>query len=473
MNEDASNRKNKSDDDQTKMIQNQAAVTQIPGISGASLSYLPGDTIDGTYLLTRLLGRGGMGAVFACHHRALDKNYALKLLSAEQINKESWSRFEVEARALARLNHPGIVGIHNMGIDKGQCPYYVMDLLSGFGLDALIARDGHLDYDKALNIFVQVAEALGSAHAQGIIHRDIKPSNLMVENEQSPQAMTVKLVDFGIARVNKQDLPSQSQTATGLIFGTPYYMSPEQCQGQKVDERSDIYSFGCAFFEALTGKPPFIGENAFHTFMMHQNYQPPDLPPQFPPALNLAIKKMLQKDPESRYQSMNMLSHDLIRLRDGKAILDAGARTADFTQRNNKPAPTKKFPAKVTYAVISLAAILILLMAATAINVYHPSDKLLEKPAMVSQKPDIQKKTAMSLENSDEDNFNKTISDNFWNEKTASKTSNGLPVDKLKSYGATEEEIAAISPLQMAALYRAIGIFQLRYQSHEHEAGWS
>jgi len=302
--------------------------TSVPGASGAEIQYKAGDIVDGTYRLQSPLGKGGMGVVFACTHLALNQNYAIKLLADTGMSGENWTRFQVEAKALARLNHPGIVAIYNMGIDGGLVPYYVMDLLSGETLDQLIHKSGRLPVEQVLDYFIQIADAISVAHAQDIIHRDIKPSNLMLVRDSSNKITGVKVVDFGIARLSNQGFKTQSQTATGLIFGTPYYMSPEQCQGSRVDLRSDIYSLGCTIFEALTGAPPFRGESAFHTFMMHQNTPAPRLSarlPQehFPDSLELCLSKMLSKDPADRYQSMGQVKHDLERIKKGKDITTA------------------------------------------------------------------------------------------------------------------------------------------------------
>jgi serine/threonine protein kinase len=301
--------------------------------SGAERTYLPGDIVDGAYQLTALLGRGGMGVVFACKHLVMGKTYAIKILSGEDLSDEYWNRFRAEAQALAKLNHPNIVGIYNMGVDAGHFPYFVMDLLTGHTLDVLVAEKGPLAVNETLDIFIRVADALGSSHAQGIIHRDVKPSNIMLVPDQNNQMTGVKLVDFGIARLAKDALAAQSQTKTGMIFGTPFYMSPEQCQGKKVDERTDIYSMGCALFECLTGKPPFCGDNHFQTFMMHQTEPPPqliDIAPNgnFPQAMEAAVAKMLAKNSAERYQTMAQVKHDLERIRAGKLILREGLSSA-------------------------------------------------------------------------------------------------------------------------------------------------
>jgi serine/threonine protein kinase len=303
----------------------------LAGGPGIAKNYVPGDIVDNVYQLTRLLGHGGMGVVFACHHQVLDKDYALKLLNGEDVTGEHWDRFKAEAKALARLNHSGIVGIHNMGVDKGQCPYFVMDLLSGETLDSVLHRSGHLSVEQSLDLFIEVADALNSAHAKGIIHRDIKPSNLMLVRDDAGRINNIKLVDFGIARVSTVGPQSQnqSQTKTGIIFGTPFYMSPEQCDGDRADARSDIYSLGCTLFEALTGSPPFCGDSTFHTFMMHQTVAPPSLSsiaPQsvFPASLEQAMQKMLAKSADDRYQTMEQVKHDFERIRDGKQIVARG-----------------------------------------------------------------------------------------------------------------------------------------------------
>lgn len=310
--------------------------------------FRPGLIVDQTYQLIEEIGQGAMGVVFSCTHLVLQKDYALKLLMANELSKEAWNRFQVEAKALAKLNHPGIVGIHNMGVHHGlddNTPYYVMDLLSGENLDDLIKKSGPLAVNQALEYFIRVADALQSAHAQGVIHRDIKPSNLMLVRDQSERVAQIKIVDFGIARVNQSGHSTQSQTATGVIIGTPFYMSPEQCRGERVDERSDIYSFGCTLFEALTGQPPFKGGNAFHTFMMHQNDSAPTLaskrsrvlsseefpaeefpPKEFPQGLEAVVEKTLQKNVSERYQSMAQLKHDLERVMQGKGVTSRGIR---------------------------------------------------------------------------------------------------------------------------------------------------
>ncbi len=317
--------------DSTKMTEQRQTASIALG-RGSTKTYSTGDIIDGTYRLLWLLGTGGMGVVFHCQHIMLGKEYALKILAADSITLDSWNRFQSEAKALARLHHPGVVSIHNMGIDNQQCPYYVMDLLSGQSLAQIIEQKHRLPVDQAVKIFIQLADALDAAHQQDIIHRDIKPSNVMVYQESGKER--VKIVDFGIARLNtgrhnyilKTEVESQNQTMAGAVFGTPYYMSPEQGAGQPLDHRSDIYSLGCALFESLTGIPPLCGSTAMETIMMHQTEEAPLISSvypdgKFPKSIEAAIAKMLCKNPDQRYQNMKQVNHDLTRILEGKAVI--------------------------------------------------------------------------------------------------------------------------------------------------------
>lgn len=293
--------------------------------TGSIKNYLPGDKVDNTYLLLKFLGRGGMGVVFSCRHLILNREYALKIISGKNLNAETWTRFEQEARALARLNHPGIVGIHNMGVDAGVCPYFVMDLLKGRGLDQVLKRDGPLSPQIALPLFLELTSALSAAHRKGVVHRDIKPSNLMAIESDDSRVVQLKLTDFGLARLVDSTGRSQAMTATGLVFGTPFYMSPEQIEGKKLDQRADIYSLGCTIFETLTGRPPFVGDNAFQTFEMHQSAPVPDLceflgDSNTVDALQVFMEKILAKGQSERYQNMEEVAHDLERILAGQTV---------------------------------------------------------------------------------------------------------------------------------------------------------
>lgn len=299
----------------------------------AELHYRRGDIIDESYQLIDLLGQGGMGVVYRVNHLILGKQYALKLLAPNQVNNQSWRRFELEGRSLAKLNHVNIVSIHNMGIDKG-CPYFVMDLLTGMSLADRIKSSGPLSEKESLEIYLQVCAGLSCAHKSGIIHRDIKPANIMLIAAAS--GILVKIVDFGMARLQvPSGTTSQALTASGEIFGSPYYMSPEQTLGEEMDARSDIYSLGCSLFESLTGQVPFAGSTAIQTLMMHQEAESP-IPStrvassKLSPAIDAVVARCLKKEAKQRYQSADQLAIDLQRIIDGKPI---GNATFDLSNR--------------------------------------------------------------------------------------------------------------------------------------------
>ncbi|MBK7746600.1 MAG: protein kinase [Candidatus Obscuribacter sp.] len=309
--------------------------------------YKQGDIVDKVFKLGKPLGSGGMGVVFACEHIEIKQQYAMKILADASVSQENWKRFQLEAKALARLHHPSIVGIHNMGVDQGEYPYYVMDLIDGETLETMLKRNGRLPVNEALQLFVQLASALDQAHTVGIIHRDLKPANVILVKDLRNNSTTAKLVDFGIARLSPKSgstYSDQHQTASGLIFGTPIYMSPEQSTGKHVDQRSDIYSLGCSLVEALTAFPPFKGDSAFATILKHQTLTPPTLASlapngHFNESLESLIQKMLAKNPADRYQSMSQVGVDLTRILKGKSILSSGLST---TANNPLPASSQE-----------------------------------------------------------------------------------------------------------------------------------
>lgn len=257
-----------------------------------------------------------MGYVYRVEHQLLAKELALKVLRADQISEIIWRRFQTEAQAIARLDHPNIVKIYDMNQTKDGVPYYAMDLLIGESLADYLDREDTLAVEQALPIFRQICAGLAYAHDRGIIHRDIKPANIMLLKEPSG---AIKIVDFGIAKLSF-DGERQSLTRPGEIFGSPLYMSPEQCTGSPLDHRTDIYSTGITFFEALTGRAPFIGRSAVETTSMHQFDTAPTLEEvskgeiEYPRELERIIAKMLEKSADRRYQSLAQTAKDLLLL---------------------------------------------------------------------------------------------------------------------------------------------------------------
>ena len=289
---------------------------------------LENDTIiDGTYRVLDFLGEGGMGVVYKVEHSQLNKILALKILKTNQLSEAVWQRFRNEAQAIARLEHRNIVKIYDMNQTDGGRPYYTMDFLTGESLADLLKGTKTLSLSQALHIFRQVCSGLAYAHSRGIIHRDIKPANIMLLGKATAEPLQVKIVDFGIAKLVDDDGHTiQGVTRPGEVFGSPLYMSPEQCTGSKLDGRSDMYSVAVTMFKALTGITPFRGRTAIETTMMHQSDAPPllnsvspDL--QYPAKLERIIDKMLSKSPEQRYQSLAEVENELqkIQIKIGQA----------------------------------------------------------------------------------------------------------------------------------------------------------
>ncbi len=293
------------------------------------LDLSPGTILLDRYKVIGLLGRGGMGSVYCVEHLHLEKQYALKFLHKHQANDASWRRFETEARAANKLDHPNLVKVHDSGLLADGQPYFIMDLVEGESLSDALKKNGRLPIEQALKIFIQVGFALSYAHSNGVIHRDIKPSNIMISSADvgDAQGVLVKVVDFGIAKLTgKDEFNQQTLTKTGEIFGSPLYMSPEQCLGIAIDQRCDLYSLGCVIFESLTGAPPLVGDNALSTMMKHQSETPFSLKEasmgiEFPEKMEAIVARLLEKDPEQRYQSAQHLTADLVGLDSGQVSM--------------------------------------------------------------------------------------------------------------------------------------------------------
>lgn len=281
----------------------------------------PGTTIGGTYVIKKLLGAGGMGQVYLARHKGLDRDVALKVLATNHITEKAWWRFEAEAKTVAGLDHPSLVRVTDLGVHEGKFPYYAMDYVDGESLESVIRKLGPMVWQRALPLFKQVADGLAFAHAKGIVHRDLKPANILVVGAESGSPQ-IKILDFGLAKLSQMDPENMRLTSTGEIFGSPYYMSPEQCLGNTVDARSDIYSLGCTLYECLTGSPPYTGDHALAVLSKHQLAEIPSLSNalpkgSYPHGLNGVLSRMMAKDPGMRYQSMNALAYDLASISNG------------------------------------------------------------------------------------------------------------------------------------------------------------
>jgi eukaryotic-like serine/threonine-protein kinase len=256
----------------------------------------------GNYLLLEEVGRGGMGSVYKAKDLRLDRVVAVKVLTRDLIDETSRRRFLLEAKAVSALNDPGIVTLHDVGTDD-DVEYLVMEYVEGVTLTGLIPPGG-LPVQVALQYAERIARALTAAHAVGIVHRDLKPGNVMVKPSGE-----LKVLDFGVAKLSAtQELDDQTRTAmtkVGLAIGTPSYMSPEQSLGEAVDHRSDIFSLGVMLYEMLAGKRPYSGRNTVALIHSIHYDDPPPIEPAPPASVSALVKQALEKDPASRYPTMD------------------------------------------------------------------------------------------------------------------------------------------------------------------------
>lgn len=272
--------------------------------------------VDRYYMLS-VLGEGGMSVVYKAHHTMMDRPVAIKILkNFESSQDKMLKRFQQEARAASSLNHPNLITLHDFGITTDGQAYIVMDYLEGQNLDAVIERQGYIGFERAAKIFLQICDGLDHAHSKGIIHRDIKPSNILVLNPNTPEE-SVKIVDFGIAKL----LPESNKetfhlTQAGQIFGSPLFMSPEQCANKKVDSRTDIYAVGATLFTALVGSPPFEAPTLAEIIYSHLKEKPaspnkanPKNP--LPPRFEQLVLRCLEKNPDDRFPSMADLKAEI------------------------------------------------------------------------------------------------------------------------------------------------------------------
>lgn len=280
---------------------------------------LIGQVLNDKYHVMSFIGRGGMSVVYRARHQLMQKDVALKFLRSHLLaDVESVNRFRTEARAVSALNSKHIIRLFDLDVTVENQPFLVVELLIGISLADIIRDKGRINQDVAVGWFCQIAQALQDAHEQGVIHRDLKPSNVVIDDDM------VKIFDFGIAKVLFSEGAERSKlTQTGEVFGSPMYMSPEQCRGQKLDGRSDIYSMGCLMYEVLSGTPPFIGQNIFDTLGKQCHEEPVplvDLVSDISESLDYVVRRCLDKSPSQRYLSATDLLRDLEDVRDHRKL---------------------------------------------------------------------------------------------------------------------------------------------------------
>jgi hypothetical protein len=303
----------------------------------ADLSQLVGSQFAGRFLVERLLGKGGMGAVYLCRHEVLGRPFALKLLHRRMLEQDdAVARFRREARAASAIEHPNVTYVYDFGHNDEGWPYLVMEYVEGTMLAETLAA-GRLPMPRVLSILVQTANALAAAHERSVVHRDLKPQNIALTRRQGSEEPLVKVLDFGLAKfTGALGKAATLQTARGQCMGTPAYMSPEQCAGDPdVDVASDVYSFGIVAFELLTGSLPFLGSIP-SILGGHIHGVPPRVSDarsegEISPALDALVERCLTKKPGERPRA-DELADELTRLlrparRATAALYAAGADT--------------------------------------------------------------------------------------------------------------------------------------------------
>ena len=309
-----------------------------------------GEVLSDRYEVEELVGTGGMSSVFRAHDRLLDRKVALKVLHPQYSEDEEYvERFRREARAVAALSHPNIVTVIDRGEHAGR-QFIVFEYIDGENLKALIQRRGPAPVTTAVELAMQIARGLSFAHQQGLVHRDVKPQNILLNGDGQ-----AKVTDFGIAR--SLDV-QHGMTQTGTVLGTSDYIAPEQAQGQRVDEHTDVYSLGVVLYEMLTNEVPFPGENFVAVAMRHINEEPPsirDRRPDVSPRLEAAVQRAMAKRPEDRFQTMA----DFCRELEANLAEAQGATVVAPAQPRRARAPRRQGanPWPIVLALVTLIAI--------------------------------------------------------------------------------------------------------------------
>ncbi len=322
-------------------------------------------------------GVGGVGTIYKAKQRNNDNIVAIKMLSFDDVSAEAKKRFQEEAKACSRMEHPNLPKLLDYGLTEHGQPYMVLEYFDGSDLSDVLKKAGGVSLATALDISEQICRGLQYAHGQGVLHRDLKPSNIMIKwTDGTP---LVKIVDFGIAKLIDDEEHKDKLTKTGEVIGTPTYMSPEQILGKEIDQRSDLYSVGCVLYELLAGVPPFVGENSVQTILKQLNDKPPSMSEAskgrvFPIDLESTIAKLLQKEPKDRYRNAGALQEDIHNVRTNLNQVQTPPVTEKL--KSNAPNAAEKLMHKIEHQFDKLpdqrelAALLIVFLCAVAIIVY-------------------------------------------------------------------------------------------------------
>ena len=340
--------------------------------------------LSGRYRLDQLLGEGAMASVWQAHDERLGRDVAIKVVRPDAADPAAVARFDREARVVAGIRHPGVVLVHDYGVEDGS-PFLVMELLPGPSLARVVAEEAPLEVGRASAYVREAAEALAAAHAAGVVHRDVKPGNLVLDTHGR-----VRVVDFGIARVEQE--AGAALTAAGHVVGSAAYLAPEQASGARVDHRADLYALGCVLLALLTGRPPFSGDSPVTVAAQHLHADPPDLAalrPDVPASLTELVRDLLAKDPRRRPAGAQDVADrlgDLASADDATAVVPAAGVTnpdptatavlpgaaatgAPVSARRGTAGPDERLDARrVGLAAAALLALVGLVVAAAALG---------------------------------------------------------------------------------------------------------
>ena len=382
-------------------------------------SFHVGDML-GHFEITRVLGQGGMGRVYEAHDTVLDRPVAVKILHYHQAQDEATvSRFLHEARLAARLSHDHIAQVYYYGQEKG-IPYIAFEFVQGENLRKYVDEHGVLSLENAVIFLLQIADALAHAAGNGVTHRDVKPSNIIITPQQK-----AKLIDMGLARALHSDNPEEDLTVSGITLGTFDYMSPEQAYNPRdVDVRSDLYSLGCTFFFMLSGRPPYSDGKGVQKLILHQRQEVPDIRqqvPTVPESVALILRKMMQKDPNDRYQTPEELIADLRIVGEQLGLFqpDGGLVAAELTPAIEKSAEDGRgsFRGTLSYNLPWICAVLLLAAAGGAVWFYgerQRNDFLADLRHRIADDPFLARPAAAPKQNDvPEDVYTGTLSPYF------------------------------------------------------------
>lgn len=348
------------------------------------------------YSMERKLAAGGMGAVYKAYDLVMDRPVAIKVLHPS-ISSEVIVRFQKEAKATAKLEHPNILKVLDFGQTPGGDLYLVMDFINGFSLEEYIKEKGALAFNEAIPIFNQILSGLQHAHEKRILHRDLKPSNVMLSEDESGK-LHAFIVDFGLAKLESDE---QKLTTTGLRIGSPLYMSPEQGQGIETDHRADIYGIGCLIYKTLTGSPPFRGESYMETIEAHIKDKSPTLSEktdvEYNEEIEALVAKCLAKDPANRYQSVEELRMDLLQANQSYFLNDIEQREEESVPvsiglkentKNDSKNPVIKYWFISVPIFVSLIVVSSLVYKVVQRNAENDASKITERPVKPLKKSD-------------------------------------------------------------------------------------